>query len=374
MRANNLVAWFFVVRGIAPRGFVAFILTFPLFLPLSFKIAHAAEPQAAEVQVAEAPAGETQAAETQANKQRAHELFNQANAKLHVNDFAGAIPLLQQAIQIDDSFAAAHANLGWSLAKVGQLTEGKSEMERATVLNPKLAPPWSNLAPIYVNAGNLPAAANAYEKYLALTPPSPSRKPYEEALMFIKKQIAEGSDPKGPDYFKAAMKPQLCVWNQKHMPIKVYIAPAAGVEGYKPVYDEFLRQAFSDWADASAGRISFTFVPTRENADIDCEWTHDASRVKFAAEGGQCLWKGFVTGGLQHADILLLTVDPPKEKLTDAMIGWVTHHEIGHALGIHGHSGNAQDIMFFAGNNYAANTKLSERDKNTLTKLYAAGQ
>ena len=44
-------------------------------------------------------------------------------------------------------------------------------------------------------------------------------------------------------------------------------------------------------------------------------------------------------------------------------------HEIGHALGMHGHSPNNHDVMFLAATPEPI-AKLSDRDKATIRKIY----
>ena len=44
-------------------------------------------------------------------------------------------------------------------------------------------------------------------------------------------------------------------------------------------------------------------------------------------------------------------------------------HEIGHALGIGGHSRNLNDVMYYSTNNYK-NGEISKKDVNTVVKIY----
>jgi predicted Zn-dependent protease len=309
------------------------------------------------------------AAGGQGDHTEAVQFFNKANDSIKKQDMAGAVTLLMQACQADDSFAAAHANLGYCLLKTGRQAEAKTELEKATALDPKMPEPWPNLGQIYVATGNLTAATHAYETYLQLAGDTPYRHNIEQNLISIKQQMRTAVQGGSNDYFQACNDRGIYVW--KHSPIKVFIASGDGVAGFKPAYKGMLMQAFSDWSAASSGRISFVLSAARENSDIVCTWSSDVSRLKTSIEGGQADWKARSGEGLTHVDVLLLTVDPaPSVHLTDAMMGWVAHHELGHALGIHGHSTDPNDVMYFSATPDSFATKLSQRDKNTLAKLY----
>jgi len=46
-------------------------------------------------------------------------------------------------------------------------------------------------------------------------------------------------------------------------------------------------------------------------------------------------------------------------------------HEVGHTLGLNGHSANPKDVMFYSMNSDNPITALSARDKSTMARLYA---
>lgn len=75
---------------------------------------------------------------------------------------------------------------------------------------------------------------------------------------------------------------------------------------------------------------------------------------------------------MQTATVVILTV-PTIERhgISDNQMRFISLHEVGHALGLIGHSPNPADIMFL-GESLADITRyLSERDRQTLIRLYA---
>jgi predicted Zn-dependent protease len=73
---------------------------------------------------------------------------------------------------------------------------------------------------------------------------------------------------------------------------------------------------------------------------------------------------------IDRADIRILTIDrQTQEPLSDEEMKKTCLHELGHSMGLQGHSTNNHDIMFFS----MSNTNwpvLSKRDKATVFMIY----
>jgi predicted Zn-dependent protease len=69
-------------------------------------------------------------------------------------------------------------------------------------------------------------------------------------------------------------------------------------------------------------------------------------------------------------DISIVTKDFSGKAIADEEIRRVCLHEVGHALGLHRHSSNNFDIMFFS-ETKAGSPALTQRDRNTMARLYA---
>jgi tetratricopeptide (TPR) repeat protein len=112
-------------------------------------------------------------------------------------------------------------------------------------------------------------------------------------------------------------------------------------------------------------------VQTAADADIDCKFTDDITKVHSLAEHGETVSE-ITPKGLTHATITILTVEDPndQDKLTDNLMYGICLHELGHALGVRGHSLNPSDVMFFCVPTGDRRFDLSARDIATVHHIY----
>src|SRR5262249_29449262 len=119
-------------------------------------------------------------------------------------------------------------------------------------------------------------------------------------------------------------------WTKKH--VRVFVQASSGVKGYRPEFDQILKDSFKAWSDA--GVISFEFVPDATNADIECVWIDDAKQLASPAEGGEALLR-HRGDAVNHARIALLTYrNGPVKTLDSHEVKCLCLHEIGHSLGL----------------------------------------
>lgn len=176
-------------------------------------------------------------------------------------------------------------------------------------------------------------------------------------------QQADGANLKADDnYLTLAINQGNVVrWSAEAMPLKVAINTA-----HAPLQaDALVRQALATWQKASAGKVSFTVVSKPTLADINVSWakqlTHNRLGVSpFEAMGNR----------ITKADVTVATHDPVQGlPLEREALARVILHEVGHALGLQGHSANPQDVMYFS-NTPQTSAMLTPRDVKTLGLLY----
>ena len=150
------------------------------------------------------------------------------------------------------------------------------------------------------------------------------------------------------------------------MPIRVHIAPTPiGVEGVE-TYLESFRYAMREWEAAVDGRIQFQEVASTTNADIRVRWQRSGlTRIIDTALGRTELTR------LSETDFEVDVVLSLRERGSAALLSQekmrtVCLHELGHAIGLWGHSPDSADVLFFA----ATAQRPTDRDKAMLQKVY----
>jgi len=158
-------------------------------------------------------------------------------------------------------------------------------------------------------------------------------------------------------------------WPKREMPLAVYLPrPPPGLfEDPEAIFDS-VRGGVLDWTDvAGPGIPSFVFVDEPGEADIPILWAERAAGEWYIAfckyQPRMQYTRRFAVahilvtarwGGGRVADI---------HDIYDTML-----HEMGHALGLGGHSDRKTDVMYARGRK--SRVGLSERDRITLRALY----
>jgi len=175
------------------------------------------------------------------------------------------------------------------------------------------------------------------------------------------------SAPQG--YLESISKNGLTRWNK--IPIKVFIESKSDVPGFKPDFAQTIKGAFEQWQTVSKGKLAFEFLEKSEDAQIVCKWTNDRKVLMNPNEGGNTQVVPS-SEGIFSASMLLLTCPPPgSSEIKTDYLNRVALHEIGHALGITGHSLQRADIMYSTVYPDDKNDKLSQNDIATINALYS---
>lgn len=157
-------------------------------------------------------------------------------------------------------------------------------------------------------------------------------------------------------------------WPTTRIPITVFVHEGAKVPGYRDNFRTILKQSFEDWAKASNGNVTFQFVESPRAALLQVFWTDKIADLKNPAEAGDA--RLFMDQNyISRAEVWLLT-KPVAMPLTDNYFRLISLHEIGHSLGLSGHTTNPDDIMFYSATFKDAWRDLSGRDSRSITRLY----
>ena len=308
------------------------------------------------------------------------ELFSQAVHLLKINHAYQARDLLEQAVALAPKSAGIHCNLGLAYQNSGNMPKALDEFKTALELNPHMPEATLNLAGCYQSIGANADAIRWYTTYL-------SEKNIEEAQrkqindIIVALQSANQkpfSDPKSEDYLANITAEGTYRWAKEKLPIRVFIQNAEivngkSVGGFKQSFRTALLSAFDDWCHASGDRIKYQIVPDKEHADIYCTFTSDPLEV---TENGTLSERGsakiIVKGSqIERATLKILTRPILEEGvLSDDETKKACLHEVGHVLGLQGHSTNNHDVMFFTVDTATVWPVLSRRDKATIVRLY----
>jgi hypothetical protein len=95
-----------------------------------------------------------------------------------------------------------------------------------------------------------------------------------------------------------------------------------------------------------------------------------SSRHELGIDGNsEMLVKQDGTPGPTNVVVLVKDVPNASQFRNRALVTLCCLHEVGHALGMHGHSPNNHDVMF-PSVTLVGRTGLTERDKNTIRLMY----
>lgn len=168
-------------------------------------------------------------------------------------------------------------------------------------------------------------------------------------------------------------------WDRKKFPLKINISDESG-KTLPSYYQEEIINAFSQW-QTSCKFLKFVTVNDSNSSDIQVKISPLPPDV---CSGNVCKYVvGFtnptIEGNLlKKMTITLYSTDPHGNFFSDKELYNTILHEIGHALGIMGHSYSSEDLMYMSTDNnnsfyapYRSSFQyLSSKDINTLKLLY----
>jgi len=159
-------------------------------------------------------------------------------------------------------------------------------------------------------------------------------------------------------------------WPERKMPLAVYLpSPPEGLFPDPERTRAEVRRAVLDWTDVAApGVPSFRFVESHGEADIPIVWSAEPDGDWYIAH---CAYRVDIRAKRFGVERILVTGRWGDDRVAlPSEIYEVVLHEMGHALGLLGHSDDPRDIMYPHISDLP-DKGLSARDRNTLRALYA---
>lgn len=301
--------------------------------------------------------------------------FNEAVKSWELKNTEKAIKLWEEAINIDPNLWVAYLGLG-------QAYDGKKEYKKSL---------------------------DAYNNYLKFAPKAaPDRKTVLEAVKYLTYLLRHGEEAiKGEDYLslvktKHQGKEHYVRWDLSS-PVKIYFYPANGVPNYRIEFKDAFLEGAKLWQEALPD-LKFEVLSnsvlqklsgkkTAEKEVIDRSQVTVVFPSRFKVKGdpanpvaAQIDAQSFpIIRDKKNFRVLgVIMISPyiyfqsqiaiplePLSKLTKEeqikKLKIISAREVGHALGLWGFSPNPDDLMF---EGEVKELKLSQRDKNTIRKLY----
>ena len=305
------------------------------------------------------------------------EQFNKAATLLGAGKPAESVKIFDTLMKDFSGNVDALLMYGTALLQTGRTADAETQLRKAEAISPVNEAVLMNLGSVYQRMGRYPEALSHFKRYLEKYPHGQQAgllRGMMDALQTEANRMKGVESSAGKEnYLSEALALGPARWRQDQMPLKIVISDGSASKGFKPAYTETLKEAFKAWADASEGKISLEFLDKADNPAILCTWVDDPKEVVNPAEGGQALVAPDEDGNMSPVKLKLLTQNPNfKRDIDEAAMKNLCMHEVGHALGILGHSSSPDDVMFTTLNASSPLLALSERDKKTIVALYTA--
>jgi Tfp pilus assembly protein PilF len=344
-----------------------FALTIVIAAPSAF---------AAPAEISTAPQSAAVSQGTEDGAAKVRELLTEARELIKADKFQEALPVLESALKYDPNpnSASVHQNLGVLYQKLGSPEKAAVQYQEALKLRPTMYACTLNLGQCFLAMGENNEAVKSFKQYVKLQPDSPHVPAVKQMIASLVNLKNEGGrDVDGKDYLESAEKSGSYRWAASKLPLRVFIEDGKGVSGAKASYQNFVSDAFDQWAAASGDRIAWTRVFDKAQADIVCGWSDDLQFIGQSEDAGQTDIASQLgpdgTRIIQHVRLAVLTITADGKALPEQEVKRTCLHEVGHALGLKEHSPNGGDVMFFS-DAPSTTPALSQRDQATIARLY----
>jgi predicted Zn-dependent protease len=285
----------------------------------------------------------------------------------------------------DREKAVAAYREGNGLFDQGRFAEAVATYDRAIEQDPQYAEAYHNRA-LANEMVDRQKAIEGWRRFMEVASARPDLK-YDVARIQARLQILEAMPPLPlamqpsryvPDvsdyYFSISRDSEGEEWPR--LPVKVFLGSAPEFK-----WQEGTREAYDNWSKV----FPLELVALPQTADIRMGWEESILGQGHAGEERDWVQVRYRGGELKSQRYAVITVDLSRRWSKDEMRAIVSH-EIGHALGIKGHSESKGDIMYWQVQEKAYQFGVpgvplpifwrslvkqpSQRDLNTLIRLY----
>ena len=137
--------------------------------------------------------------------------------------------------------------------------------------------------------------------------------------------------------------------------------------------DSIAERAFLSWQEATNGELQFQKVNDNANIEIHVVYNLPDDKIFETIYSTAITVPDIKEDKLNQMNIFIKSSDEYGNPFEEDKLYSLLLHEIGHALGLGGHSANKDDVMYHEGdyiNRLTTIKEISKRDLNTLNLLY----
>ena len=290
-------------------------------------------------------------------------------------------------------------------------TEAIKLWEESVKIDPNMWVSYLGLGQAYNLEKEYSKSLNAYNSYLKLAPQkAPDRKSVEESVKYLSHLLRYGEETLTKEDYLSLVKTkhqgkELYVRWDLNTPLNIYFYPAEGIPNYRSEFQSAFLEGAMLWQDALP-ELKLNIIDTsilsklssKEKEKKEKELIDSAqikvifpSRFKVKGDPNNPIAKEFdaqsfpiirdkknfrvlgvimVSPYIYFQSQIAIPLEPlsklnPKDQIKKLKI--ISARETGHTLGIWGFSPNPDDLMY---EGEVTELKLSDRDKNTMKKLY----
>lgn len=337
-------------------------------------------PQTAESQISPAKASTNyrlnqilsaqQSVVSKGTQQAAIQAYNQGIDESSHGNIDAAMAAYRQAIQLNPALIPAYNNLA-SLQEAKRLySEATDTYQKAIELAPNEPLLHLNLAIILEKQAKVPEAYEHYRQYVKLSP-SPKPQIVELVKNYDNKRLSSKGQLDYSNLVTQETQGEHLVWPTEMLPIPVCIQLA---DREQVPFIQNIYQDFDIWSQVTNGHLRFQEVGFPDLAKIVITLKAGPlmdpnASVGHASFNSTSLDTEFPMRNLR----ISITVNTGESQNSDLplglrkeQVGKLVLHELGHAIGIWGHSKDPGDIMY----THPIVSQLSPRDINTVRRLY----